>query len=51
MSNLLNILVVVLIIGWATGYFGYQTGNVIHILLVIALVLVVFRLLDGRKIF
>jgi uncharacterized membrane protein YqjE len=49
MSNLLYIIAVILILLWATGYYAYDFGNVIHILLVIALVAIVFRLIKGRN--
>jgi hypothetical protein len=38
MSNLLYIIAVILIIGWAIGFFGYAAGGLIHILLVIAII-------------
>ncbi len=51
MSNLLYVIAVILIIGWAIGFVGYSAGGLIHVLLVIAVVAVVIRLLQGRKIF
>lgn len=50
MGNLLYIIAVILIIGWAIGYIGFGTGGLLHILLVIALVAVILRLIQGRKI-
>jgi len=50
MGNLLYTVAVVLIILWAIGFFGYNTGGIIHILLVIALVAVIIRIVQGRKI-
>ncbi|MCC8426697.1 lmo0937 family membrane protein [Mucilaginibacter sp. UR6-11] len=38
MRGLLYILAVILIIGWAFGFFYYSAGGIIHILLVIAIV-------------
>ncbi|MBE9662640.1 lmo0937 family membrane protein [Mucilaginibacter myungsuensis] len=38
MSNLLYIIAVILIIGWAIGTFAYAVGSLIHILLVIAII-------------
>jgi len=49
MGNLLYTVAVVLIIIWAIGFFGYHTGGIIHILLVIALVAVIIRIVQGRK--
>ncbi len=38
MGNLLYVIAVILVIGWAIGFFGYHAGGIIHVLLVIALV-------------
>jgi uncharacterized protein DUF5670 len=43
-------LVVLLLIFWALGLAFKVASGLIHILLVIALVVVVFRLLSGRKV-
>jgi hypothetical protein len=50
MGNLLYIIAVILIIGWLVGYFGYNAGGLIHILLLIALVAIILRVIQGRKI-
>lgn len=51
MNNLLNIIIVLLIVGWLVGFIGFASavGGLIHILLVLALIGIVFRLLSGRK--
>ena len=49
MGNLLYIIAVILIIGWAIGFIGFQAGGLIHILLVIAVIAIVIRLIQGRK--
>lgn len=49
MSNLLYIIAVILVIAWAIGFLGYSAGGLIHILLVIAVIAVIFRLIQGRK--
>jgi predicted ferric reductase len=49
MGNLLYIIAVVLIIIWAVGFLGYNSGGIIHILLVIAVIAVVFRLVSGQR--
>jgi hypothetical protein len=42
---------VVLIILWALGLVtGYTIGNFIHVLLVIAIIVVLVRVIQGRKI-
>jgi hypothetical protein len=50
MGNLLYIIAVILIIGWAIGFVGFNAGGLIHILLVIALIAVVLRVISGRKV-
>jgi len=50
MNNLLYSVAVILVILWAIGYFGYHTGGIIHILLVIAVVAVLLRIISGNKI-
>jgi uncharacterized membrane protein YtjA (UPF0391 family) len=44
-------IVVILIILWLLGLIsGYTMGGVIHVLLVIAVIVLVVRLLQGKKI-
>jgi hypothetical protein len=50
MGNLLYIIAVILIIGWAIGFIGFGAGGIIHILLVIAIIAVLFRIIQGRKV-
>lgn len=51
MGNLIWIIVVVLIILWLLGFVAFPVGgNLIHILLVIALILVIYRLATGRRV-
>ena len=50
MGNLLYTIAVVLIIIWAIGFFAYSTGAIIHLLLVIAVVAVLLRIIQGDKI-
>jgi len=49
MGNLLYIIAVVLVIAWLIGFIGYSAGGLIHILLVIAVVVVLLRIIQGRK--
>jgi Family of unknown function (DUF5670) len=49
MGNLLYVIAVILIIVWAIGYFGYAAGGLIHLLLAIGLIIIVVRLIQGRK--
>lgn len=50
MGNLLYIIVVILVIGWLVGFVGYGAGGLIHILLVVAIVVVLLRVIQGRKV-
>ena len=43
-----TILVIVLVL-WLLGFLTHVGGNLIHILLVIAVVVLVFNLLSGRR--
>ena len=49
MGNLLYIIAVILIIGWLIGFIGYSAGGLIHILLVIAIIAILIRLIQGRR--
>ena len=49
MRSLLYLVAVILIIGWALGFFVYSAGSIIHILLVIAVIAILFRLIGGRS--
>lgn len=49
MSNLLYTVAVILIILWAIGYFGYHTGGIIHMLLVIAIIAILLRVIRGKS--
>jgi len=50
MSNLLYTVAVILIIFWAIGFFAYSAGGLIHILLVIAVIAIILRLIQGKNI-
>ena len=49
MGNLLYLIAVILVISWLIGIVGYGAGGLIHILLVIAIVVVLLRIIQGRK--
>jgi hypothetical protein len=50
MGSLLYIIAVVLIIAWAIGFFAFSAGGIIHILLIIAVIAVLIRIIQGRKV-
>jgi hypothetical protein len=49
MGNLLYFIAIVLIILWALGFFAYNAGGLIHILLVIAIIAILLRVISGSK--
>ena len=51
MGNLLYVVAVILIIAWAIGFIGYSMGGLIHILLVIAVIAILIRVIQGRRAF
>ena len=50
MNNLLYIVAVILIIGWLLGFFAFNAGGIIHVLLVIAVIVILLRVIQGKKI-
>lgn len=50
MQTLINIIIVVLILGWIIGYFGFgeAVGNLIHILLILAVIAILYRFATGE---
>lgn len=54
MRNILWLVAVICIIIWILGFFGLAagmaTGNLIHILLVIAIIAILYNIISGRGI-
>jgi hypothetical protein len=50
MGNLLWLIIIVLIILWLGGFAFHVGGSLIHILIVIALILLIYRLATGRRV-
>lgn len=50
MRDVIWLVVIVLLIGWAVGFFGFgeAVGKFIHILLILAIIAVIYRLVTGR---
>jgi hypothetical protein len=46
---MLYLIAVILIIGWVLGFFVFSAGGLIHILLVIAVIAILLRLIQGRN--
>lgn len=45
--DIITILAIILIVGWALGFFAFSAGAFIHVLLVIAVIIFLFRLIRG----
>jgi hypothetical protein len=50
MGNLLYAIAVIMVLAWAIGFIGYNAGGLIHILLVIAVIAVVLRVIQGKQV-
>jgi hypothetical protein len=48
--SLLDIIILLLVVSWLGGYSIHVGGGLIHVLLVIALVMFIFRLAGGRRV-
>jgi hypothetical protein len=46
---MLYTIVVVLLILWLLGFFAFHVGGLIHILLVIAIIVMLLRIIQGRR--
>ena len=49
MAGILWTVLVILLILWALGFFVANLGSVVHILLVLAVIVLVYNLLTGRR--
>ena len=50
MRNVLYLIAVIIVIGWAIGFFAYSAGGIIHILLIIAIIAILLNVIQGRKV-
>jgi hypothetical protein len=48
--TLLELLIVILLVGWLVGAFVVPVGGLIHVLLAIVCVLIIVRILQGRTV-
>ena len=48
MNSLLYVIAIILVIVWAVGFFAYNTGGIIHVLLVIAVIAILLRVIRGK---
>lgn len=49
LNSMLWSIIVLLLILWALGFGFHVAGSLIHLLLVVALVVLIFRLVSGRR--
>ncbi len=49
MGNLLYLIAVIMVIGWAIGYFAFNVSGLIHLLLVIAAIAFLLQIIRDRK--
>ena len=50
MSYMLNLIATILIIGWLLGMVSsYTINGFIHVLLVVAIIIILMRIIEGRK--
>jgi hypothetical protein len=49
MGNLLWLIIVILLILWLGGFALHVGGGLIHLLLVIAVIVLIFQLVTGRR--
>jgi hypothetical protein len=40
---------VILLILWLLGFFAFHVGSIIHVLLVIAIIVILYRIITGRR--
>ena len=48
--DFLFVVAVILVLLWLLGFFIYNLGTIIWVLLVIAIIIILFRLLTGRRV-
>jgi predicted ferric reductase len=49
MSRLPYTIAVILVILWLVGYFGFNAGRLIHILIIIAVITILLRVIAGNR--
>jgi hypothetical protein len=47
---MLETILIILVVLWALGFFVVHVGSLVHVLLVVALIVLIVRLLQGRRI-
>lgn len=47
-GTLLYSIAIIMVIAWAIGYLGFHAGNIIHVLLIIAVIAILLRVIRGN---
>jgi hypothetical protein len=47
---MLETILIVLVVLWALGFFAFHAGGLIHVLLIIGAIVLIIRLLQGRRV-
>ena len=47
--SLLDVIILLLVLSWLGGFAVHVGGGLIHLLLMIALVMLIFRIVNGRR--
>lgn len=51
MKDIVWIIVVILVIGWLIGFMAFpEVGGIIHLILVVAVILVIYKLITSRSV-
>lgn len=48
--SLLDVVILILVLGWIGGLSLHVAGSLIHLLLVVAVVMLIVRLITGRRV-
>lgn len=49
MNNFLYFIAVLLVVFWALGFFVYNVGEIINVLLIIAIIAILLRIINGKS--
>ena len=49
MNTFLYIVAILLVIGWILGFFAFHAGDLIHGLLVLAIIAILIRIIKGKN--
>lgn len=50
MKDIVWLIVVILVVGWLIGFVAFpHLGGIIHLVLVVAVILVAYKLITGKK--